>query len=247
MSAVFVSGSSTRLVNSAPPVTGYPCTVGMWHLASVALSGSSKCFWSLTDGNGYFIIFWSNGSSAVAIQAYDGVGPFETTVAGTLTANVWYYVLVRFISSTNRRLSVLLPDGSVAHAAGTTAVTLPTATSMSIGCANNGPTLLWDGNVAEMFVTGTDIVPDNGQTPEWLIRQLAYRGPFSVPYIRKDILDYQSLRSSFEGGRVGEAFSGVKGKQIWAKTNAVTLGAHPPLLGGYKTFPGVRAAPAIPF
>lgn len=256
MSASFVSASTQKLSNAAPPVTGVPFTVGMWVWATTAIGASSKAFWGLTLSSSsvdYFILYFSGtGStpaSSVALQASSGTASDSIGVGNPTSAGAWYYVLARCISATNRRLSVLLPGGAVSHAAGTVSVVPATLNTVAIGNRSSSSNdIFWDGNVAEYVMTGTDIQPDGLQTADWLVRQMAYRGPFSIPYLIPNILDYRSLRASAgsETDKSGEFFSGSRGRQVWTNTNRVLAGGHPPLLPGYRSPPGGRSSIMIP-
>jgi hypothetical protein len=101
-----------------------------------------------------------------------------------------------------------------------------------------GASVPFDGNVAEFWYTNTDIQPDGAQLDGNLLRQLAYGGPFSVPHIAGDILEYRSFRKVIESDQdeaVGdEVYWGGAGRQVWTNTNGVTRGPHPPLPGWYR-------------
>lgn len=101
---------------------------------------------------------------------------------------------------------------------------------MGLG-TDGGGTQPFTGRLAEFWCTNTDIQADNAQLQDWMARQLAYGGPFSVPHIVKDIVEYRSLRVFPEsrGDRGTEVYHGKFGRQTWANTNGVTTGPHPPL------------------
>lgn len=251
MSGAFTAASSMRLVNSSPPILDYPFTVGLWAYPGSSIGASSRCLWYLgsnTDGTNYYIVYWSTTGPAFAVQVANATQFGSANTGTSVTTSRWSYILARFISSTNRRISVLQPDGSLLHAQDTTTVTTPAGvTRVALGCReSNAPDLFWDGNIAEYFLLNRDIQPDGVQTADWLVRQLAYRGPFSVPGLTKDILEYRALRNALTDDRLGESYTGAKGRQTWVNTNAVKLGGGPALLGGYKTTPGARGAPCIP-
>ena len=49
----------------------------------------------------------------------------------------------------------------------------------------------------KLWYTNTDIQSDGLTLDANLVRQLAYFGPFSLPHIAKDIIEYSSFRAGF--------------------------------------------------
>jgi hypothetical protein len=248
MGAFFTAASSQKLATPSVPIVTYPFTVGMWVNPSVALSGSSKAIWSISvDANNYFLVYWSNGLSALACQMTNATVSGACSSGLAPTVGRWNYVLARYISSTNRRCSAMSPDGTVSHGSDTTGGADPVGTMVETAFGSVASLLYWDGGIAEFFLWDGDIWPDGGAAPDWFIRQLAYRGPFSLPGRTRNIVEDKSLRGTLEAGRVGESWSGPKGRILWSNTNGVRLGPHPVLLGGYKTGPAMGILPPIPF
>lgn len=119
--------------------------------------------------------------------------------------------------------------------------------AMAIGSqASATPTEFFDGRMAEIWYTNTDIQADGLQLQDALLRQLAYGGPFSVPHIAKDIVEYRSLRvhPDSRGDQPSEVYHGKFGRQIWTNANGVTAGPHPPLPYWYVK-PGQTRRPLI--
>lgn len=229
MSASFASASTQRLGNSVPPITTYPFTVAMW-VFPLASTGQLT-FWSLADTAGdtnSFDLRTNNTSWSFVATA----GSSSTTSTGTVTVSKWGFVVVRAISATNRRLAILHFDGSAAHAQ-TTASRAPAGVdNMSLGAlVRSSASQAFDGFIGEFWFTDTDIQTDGAQMQNALLRQLAYGGPFSVPHIAKDIVEYRALRvhPDSRGDQPGEVFHGKFGRQTWSNTNGVTIGPHPPL------------------
>lgn len=240
MAASFVSASSQHLDQVSVPITAVPFTVGLW--VRPTTTGTLRHFWSLGDSaSNLFPAAFSIGQSAAnawIVQADVNTSATETTSAGAVTANQWAFVFARFITATNRRISVLQSDGSTAHAQGTTSETPTSIDIMSLGCYNGNSSgggafaNFFDGQVGEFWYTNTDIQADAAQTQESLLRQLAYGGPFSVPHIAKDIVEYRSLRKATTSDRDNETevyFRGPFSKRIWADVASVTVSHHPPL------------------
>lgn len=231
MAAFFASASTTRLTNSAPPVTGYPFSVGFWVYPTT--TGTNRVFWSLCDTagtQGFFAVRQTAGNLWGLFQT-DDVSPISTTL-GAVTAGQWAYIFVRFVSATSQRISVLQYDGSIVTATNSTSDTPAGIDTMAFGAlSHSSPTQYFDGAIAEFFITDTDIQPDGLLTQEAMVRQLAYGGPFSVPHIIKNIREYRSFRTylSSDGDDLNEVFYGPTGRQTWVNSNGVTTTHHPPL------------------
>lgn len=228
MAARFSSANSQRLRNASPAVSTYPITVGIW--AFPATASGTKPVWSLADtatNNNYVFLFQSS-----ALWSVNASGA-SNNVAG-LVAGQWQFLLLRLISSTNRRLSVIAPSGEITHAAGINAVSPSGIDVMNIGAHERDTGSLisyFDGLLAEFWLTNTDIQADGAQVQTSTLLQLAYGGPFSVPHIVKNILEYRSFRKypSSESDESEEVYHGPAGRQIWSNINGVTTGPHPPL------------------
>lgn len=245
MGLVVQTASSQYLSNATPPIKVYPFTVAMWAYPFTA--NTQVTMWSIRPSSGVadvFSIYKTSGGSweTAAIRSTAAVA----TVGG-VTANAWQYILVRFISATNRRISVLRSDGSTGHAQSTTSKT-PTSGNLvaeEIGAISTAN--FFDGIIAEYWKTNTDIQPDGAQLENELLSELAYDGPFSIPHIAKDLIDYRSLHEglSSDEDEQGESYFGPLGLQTWTKVNAPILGAHPPLQSPYRK-PGFRiVSPAM--
>lgn len=233
MSANFTLASSQYLLNSAPPFTGPPFTVGAW--VKQADTNAGKIVWSLVDGTSATANGWEIGFGLSHAM--------QTMVAGTTTTlstgggtTAWTFILARWISSTNRQLTVLRSDGGLGVASSVTSL-VPTVTPnrSAIGArVILTPDNFFNGSIAELWWTNTDIQPDGGATNSDIFRQLAYNGPFSIPHIAKDIVDYRSLRTlGSDQDDVSDYFTGNNVRQIWVNTNGVTLGPDVPVSSLY--------------
>lgn len=78
------------------------------------------------------------------------------------------------------------------------------------------------------------------------LHQLARLGPFSLPHIAKDIIEYRSLRSGLISGddKPDEVYWGKQRQADWINTAGVILGDHPPLYPGYVK-PGQIIRPLV--
>ena len=230
MAAFFVNASSQRIVNSVSPITAVPFSVGCW--VSPNAAGVTRSIWSITDTGG-------TGNYWVLQQRNTNVWRFLVTATtgvaadiGTVTASRWTFIICRGISATNWRISVLHFGGDITHNQNTTSKVPAGIDSIAIGCLNeSSASSFYGGNIGEFWYTNSDIQADGAQLNDDLMRQLAYGGPFSVPHIAKDILEYRSLRANptSNGDDLNEVFHGAAGRQTWTNTNGVTTSHHPPL------------------
>lgn len=232
MSALFTLASTQYLVNSAPVVTAVPFTVGVWynHTALSAVGQTIFCLADTATSNNYWNIDIS-ATEAVRIGATGG----GTTNNILLTASAvvpgsWLYILARYITATNRRVAVYYMDTGLVEHGNTTTSRSPTGIdTQTIGALNlNTVTSPLGGSVAEYFLANIDIQADGLQLDDATIRQLAFGGPFSIPHIVPNIIEYRSFRvdPTAEDGK--EVYYGST-LQPYVNTNGATTAAHPPL------------------
>lgn len=231
MGAKFVSASSQYLENTSPPITAMPFTVGMWLFPTQ--TAAAQTAFSICAGGGttdyYEILQTAAGSWRALKHAGAASAPASTGV--TVVANTWYFILARFISATNIRCDAFSATGLIGNGNDTTSTTPASMTREAFGCRDvSTRTQFFDGIIAEYWTTNTDIQLDGLNTQDATVRQLAYGGPFSIPSVKKDIVEYHSFRhdlssDSFESESdllpiLGETLTNV---------GTVTLGIHPPL------------------
>jgi len=232
MSAVF-NGSSNYLTNTAPAITNYPFTVGCWFRpTSTAAIGA---LWQLGDaatGLNLFTVEYTTAPAVRVLSVAAGVASFIDF--GTVTANAWQFAVARYISSTNRRCSLLQSNGAAAAGQDTGSSAPSAATSFQIG-TRLAATQYFTGAIGEFWYTATDIQADGAALDESMLRQLAYGGPFSVPHIAAGVIEYRGFRKfpSSEGDEAGEVYH-RSSRQVWSNTNSVVIGAHPPLPYWYR-------------
>ena len=231
--ALSVSGTTQYLTNSSPAAitAGFPVTVGCW-VRPAAASGFHSV-WELravpNDSNNRFAIYVWSGTSWAADVTVAG-SDIIAEVTSAVTANAWQYLVARFISSTNRWMSVLQPTGAASHVQDTTSATPAAALAEAVIGGDPGFGEHFNGLIAEMWWTNSDIQSDGAQLRDQTLRQLAYGGPFSIPHIAKDIVEYRSFRKHPFLDEIGEVYYGAgAGAQTWTPTGTPTIGAHPPL------------------
>lgn len=224
-----VTGTQT-LKNTTAPVTGYPITVGCW-VRPAAAGNVFRSIWQLsklTDATDRLALYQWTGSTWCTLATVSSAD--DTCTGGTVTALQWHYLVARFISTTNRRIDVLNASTSTAHTQSTGSAAPASLVEINIGTDTGGADA-FSGQIAELWYTNTDIQPDGASLDNILLRQLAYNGPFSVPYIAKDIVEYHSFVSAFgKSDHPGEVFWGARGQQIYTVTGSPLIGQHVPLL-----------------
>lgn len=233
MSAVFVQASTRALLNSASPITAVPFTYAVWINPANTLVQSVGGLYDTGTTNNYFQIIKATDWN---MQANDG-GSVATNAAGTVTVGAWQFLVMRCVTATNRWFSALNANGSTSHVQGTTSKTPTSIDTMTLGVSRT--TVAFneiDAMIGEFWCTKTDIQADGAQLKESLLWQLAYGGPFSIPHIAKDIIEYRSLRvhPDSRGDQIGEVYHGAAGRQTWTNISGVTTGPHPPLPYWYK-------------
>lgn len=237
MSAFFVSGSSQFLRNSTPPITAVPFTVGFWLQPTVVSGGVNRVVWGIfqsSNNSNYFNLYINITTQTFAWEAGDGTD--RDVTSGVASAGNWHYIILRAISATNRRISVLTANGTLTHAQETTSCVPTGLNRQTIGAYDGGaPANFYDGYIAEFFVCNADIQLDGAQLQDATMRKLAYGGPFSIPHIIPSIVEYRSFYSTqgSDTDKPGEVFWGSAGRQSWVNTAGVRVGFHPPLSSGY--------------
>lgn len=234
MSALFVGGSSKRLVNTTSPIIAPPFTIGMWVRSDT--DNGIQSYWFLGDSTstnnywrfGLFVGLWTIVSAAGGAENND--------TSGVATLGQWAFTVSRIISATSRRASILDFGGNITNLSATTSRS-PVANTMALGATESStPTDFASAAIGEFWITRTDVQPGGAAMQAPLLRQLAYGGPFSVPHVAKDIIEYRSLRvrPDSRGDSIGEVYHGAAGRQTWGNTNSVTTAAHPPLPYWYE-------------
>lgn len=235
MGVLFVAASTQRIWKGTGAgvgstiYTAVPFTVAIW-MRSVS-TGAERYAWLANQGastSNYFAV-GINAANAFIAQVNDG-GQDEAA-AGTVVANRWFFVVARFISATNRRISVLSEIGAISHAQNTTSLT-PTGVDTEQISGDNGFGSWWNGHIAEFWSVPADIQPGGAQLDNGLLFQLAYQGPFSVSTIGPQVFEYIDFQNSVYPG-TQDTYWGSRGAQQWAQVNTPKNGLHPSLPYSY--------------
>jgi hypothetical protein len=165
-------------------------------------------------------------------------------ITGAWAAGSWTYVICRVISATNRRFTILKPNGTITETQDVANVTYGTITRWSLGgfASSAAADDFTNGEVQEFWTSPTDIYPI-GAIPTDMVRQLAYRGPWSIPHIAGTVEDYRSLRNGAASidADPREIYSrtGTSGAWTYAGNNGLPTRSpvNPPLIEPYRRGP----------
>lgn len=229
MAASFNAASTRRLDNAGVPFALYPFTMGFW--VQPTTTGTLMALAAFNDTGAateYFTVMQS-----AANAWYMEVSGGNSCSIGTVTANQWHYVIARLVDADSRYLTVLQANGSIVHGSPTVATRLMTSldTVMLGAFRQNGTaSSYFTGLIAEFWYSNTDISGSNTQLNDELVRQIAYSGPFSVPHIAPDVIEYRSLRiHPTANNPASDAYYRNMQPPVWTNTGGVFTGAHPPL------------------
>lgn len=236
MAASFASASSQSLSTTSPllPSTGYPFAVGMWVYPTT--SGVEKTLFSFADtasADNYLEVRQNASNQFVAAAAAGGA---EVTATAGINGTRWHFVLVRFDSATLRRIDVLSPTGQTPSGNNTTSTAPTSLDTLALGARiASTTTQYFDGFIGEFWYANVNIQPAGGATQTPVLRQLGRGGPFSVPKVAQNLVQYWSFREHPTAPKGEEAFIGAgKAWQGWTNTGGVTTGPHPPLPFWYE-------------
>jgi hypothetical protein len=234
MSALF-NGTSSVLSTSTPPVTAYPFSVGMW----VYPTAASQIAFGLSNSaaaNSYFRLRVSV-TNFMTISTSDATNSDNIATATAMTFSTWSYIVARFISATNRRLSIMHSTGLIEHVQATLSLTPTSINVLTLGALNisTGLTGFLAGRIGEFWYTDKDIQADGGQLNNDFLRQLAFNGPYALPHVDMTIAEYHALRSALPDQPKGDEidYEGRFGVRTWTNT-ATTVSAHPSLYPNYQ-------------
>lgn len=237
MGALFDAASTQRLLCTDTKLlsTGYPMTMAGWVYPTT--TGTSRTFlnWADTGTTNHYFTLSQLATNQWACGAAAG-GAVNNASGGTVTANQWYFVIGRYITSTNRRLSVLSRTG-LASASTTTSRAPTSLDRLGIGGPSNALAgIYFTGVMAECWFANADVGVDAASNLTLdFVHQLAHCGPFSVPRIAQNIVEYRSLRKNLvtaDQNMIDDYWS--PDFQTWTAEGGPVLSFHPPLPYRYQ-------------
>ena len=216
--------------------------MGIW-VNLAAVGSATRTVFSLSDTattNNHLTLQMASSEQLQLAAAGGGTTNTVTATGVVLVAGQWSFALARFISSDNRRLSVLSGSGVVTAVSISTARTPTGLDTMTIGArlSSAGVNAPWSGHLGEWWIADADAAIDSAaDMPADMMWQLAYGGPFSVPYLVPRIVEYRSLRAHPTVDDPTETYN-RGAPATWTAVNGPTIGQHPPLPYWYRNSPG---------
>lgn len=242
MAGVF-DWNNVWVADTSPLILAPPFTVAAWCLFSGAIGVSSTLpmmgLSSISDDSNYFTVVKGSADKWNINASDTATGADSVATATSVVVDKWYFVVGRFISGSNRRLAVLYPDGSIEHVNSTVSKTPSNIARLGIGALDRQTsTLRYNGLIGEWWWANVDIQSDGGQLDEHLMRYLARNGPFSMPNLAKDVIQYYGMRRSTPVRPQPEDsyLRNIQTKYLIDAGGAsfpITLGAHPPVYYNY--------------
>lgn len=227
--------ASTQGYSRYLTASGYPSSVGAW--VNPLSTAAVQAIASIVNTGTSAVWIGINQLGRPQITSRAASTDTTTTINTSVNTGVWTFILGRFITTTNRRLSVLYNNGNLLHNQSTTSSSPSTLATMGIGATPfSTVTNPFNGYIAEMFWCHGDIVGSDIATPTDMMNAIAYGGPFAV---RPDLVaEYLSMRSYSPpfpiGAPIDEIYTKGQATQqisLWALfgTGSNTAAPHPPL------------------
>lgn len=226
--------------NATAPLTTIPFVMGMW--VNPAVSGVDHTMWSMSDTGSatqyYRTGLLSTNDWVLVVQA-GGLPAIATVATVTGFSNQWNFVLAQVASDDDLVLHVIAFDGTISGSHLSTTVGPPTGVdSMQIGAllTSGGASELFTGRIAEYWIANVDPGVISNTENDDFVYQLGWYGPFAMPQIASNIIEYRSLRkfpTSLADNLTEVYWGGGKGIQTWSGVGSPTTGAHPPLPYGF--------------
>lgn len=198
------------------------CVIGGWFRVVTGTAGYEGLMGISVTANSFGLNINPNGS--LYWQA-ETAGPTYRAVhfrGSDLPLNLgeWYFSICRWYSSSVVRAQTISQSGVITQGVDTGAqgaFTTPTQWVLGPGFAASSRV-----NLAEVFVLSPDPFGADGYIPNDLLRQLAYKGPFSVPHVGRCVHRYFPLRN-------GHPFSPINNDMFAKAINTPPASPHPPV------------------
>lgn len=223
--------SGTSYLNMDQPLTvALPFSVMGWYRSNTTIG----TVFSLGAAGTTNAIRIRAASSTLQLEYVSG-GTASGAASTSVITNVWIFFVARNIALANRRISAIRMDGgSTTNGSSAVSVTTAALDQVRIGALVNA-TEPFSGDIAEFCYLDADVQDDNGVLSVHLLRQLAFRGPWSCPWLHDSIVEYRSLRQTF--GSETEMANGEvyqRGdRRSWLTTGGVSVGEGPPIYSDY--------------
>lgn len=256
--ALSFNGSSQYLKNTQNLLTAFPFCVGMW-VRPLALppSFTSAYVWSMTDGsatptNQFGLELSTIGSSSLwsIIAQSSSAGPTAFSAIGSgsyrPTVNVWGFVLGIFISAASTAIFTLNEQGAPAGGGGSASISPSGLTGEYLAALGaSTPSTFANVQIAEFWKASVNpaasMTSVSNSPAMHVVRELAFKGPFSVPHVAEALTDYRAFDKPPGGYDIGDAYLAGARQSNWQAVGSPTLARHPSLRSDYA-----RLAPGRP-
>lgn len=247
MGAQFISGSNQIIAHDSIAPIGLPFTMACW-ACPIGTFGSNRAIIALANKANIQNYFYLGTTTTSKFDAHTTTGGTGVTTASNTTAvlNSWYFILARYVTTTNRWIVVYDPSTGLVDQVQTVTSNAPIVGTLAVSIGGiRGSTIFlpsWAW-VGEAFYTDAELPfdPAAALPAEW-VRKLALEGPFSLPLLSDDIVEYKSLLSGCatavqtEQQSIGESYSRI-GLQTWANpytaASVPLIAPHPPISSNY--------------
>lgn len=230
--SVRLQNASSQIITATPPPTSTQIlTVGVW----VYTTNADGWIFSLLQGA-------SDQTFGMGGGVWTIWGGATQPTFGTVTANNWYYVVVRIPASNNKRMDIYQPGGTITHGQNTDAVAI-TPGQWTIGADGLGTGGILDGSLSKLWIAEGDIQPDGLALNDQTLRQLAYQGPFSLAHVASKVIEYRSFRGGFYSSPSEDYFARYP-RTNWVNAAGSVPSFEPPIAGNYVTPQDMR--PIVP-
>jgi hypothetical protein len=236
-------GSTRRLENPNVGVPPFPYSVGC--LVRPGATGAARTVFSLSNLANtvdYHLVRITAAGLPSMVGRFGGTESTASTLS-TVTVGAWHLMVARFISTSNRRFTVLYPSGAVESANSTVSRNDTTFDQVTIGAlvTSGGASELFNGEIAEWWWSNINLFSDTAAgVPAAMMWMLRLYGPFAFPWLASSMVEYRSFRSSVIERRPLEHFHGTSSNVAlngWVNTGGVSLSQHPPLPYWYREPP----------
>jgi len=224
-------------------ITGWrpalPYAIGMWAYPTANTSGQTLFATGQTGGQAGERVTLG-GTCTIGSNA--GAGEVAATAAGTISINQWYFIVGRFVSATERRISMYSPSTGISHGL-SSANSAPTTDTTVIGSnfSLNTAQNFFTGMIAEYWATqGADCWIPGSHFPNEVFLKLALGGPFSNALVDRSLLEYRSFRQGpveTFGAGPNDLLARRLQMQRWDQVAGVLAGHNPPLPYWYRRKP----------
>lgn len=232
------SNQHLELAASPPLITVVPLTIGMWVYPTT--TGTRRDFFGLSNDGNTSEYMGIHQAAANTWAIYAGTSAASTiATGGAVTANQWAFLIARFVASDNRKLDVLESGGAVTAVTSVVSRVTTGINKMTIGSTETSAGFVnpFTGILAEFWYTNTDIQADGGALDAAMLRQLAYGGPFSVPHVAANVVEYRSFLASGPSNADDPEeiyFGKSRSTGLANSASPPTCGPHPPLPHWYR-------------